>query len=1035
MTISVIIASTNTFFIDGIRSILEGKISVAGQCTEQSETALNNCVEESNPDVIILDIESCTEGCLNLIQLVSGEKSSPKVIGIADELSADEVRNLARRGINGLIHKNKLSQTLVNGVHEVVEGVHYFSPTYGDFRDSDIDAGELGQPLYDFVLRTKLTPPQIYAEQVIRTEQIDKLELGIAKPMSLVSAPAGYGKSETVAQWIKNTTAINCWISLDDEHNDLRVFLNYLVAGLDRMIENIVPQTAVMAAAGDMPPVRAIAYSLINELDLIEENFVIVLDDFHLITNRKVHELIDEILTYPPQQQHLCIITRRDPPLKLHGLLAKGRLHEIRMKDLAFTEKEIVQLFENLLKVKLDKDTAHTLKQKTEGWIVALRMASFLVQDANKKNEILSEFRGDIYSLSKYMLEEILMKQPAEFQELLMKASLLDRFCAELIDKISHGSGPQGEEFIRWLTETNLFIISLDYQQEWYRFHHLIQDFLHGFFKNNANSAKLVKTHMLASQWLEQNGYIEEAINQAVKAKQYDEAGRIIERHRSEELDNDRWYVVHRWLQKLPKEQLNGPPMLLSAAWASYENFQFAQMFEYLELAKAALNDSKEHVILWGEWNLLMGLLTFWSGDAPHALEHFDSANEQLEDKEDLATGMLKLHMGMARGVTGKFDLAIHELEGQMSESKGQPVYMTRLHAGLFYNSMFAGKLANAKSGIQGVVSISKKSGIIYTQSMAYCMEATAWFCGNQLEEALALYEQLQQNRYIIHKGTAIDALAASVISYELLGRPDEADATLKRLIGFVEELNDPAYQLLADSCVARLAVLRGDIEQAMIWQERITTDVIFAGLFIWIEVPQLTKARVLIKEGSASSLKKAGELLSKIEETAISFNLVNHQIEVATLQLVLAVKLNDKKLIGDSLEKALALAEPGNWLRPFVEWSDELLPVLDRFNSGLESSNFLLRVVEGMKERSTPHIKKIKQEIKSTTSEQGELLSVRELEVVRLIDQGFRNQEIADEIFVSVGTVKKHIYRIGKKWNLHSRITIVQRAKELDYI
>jgi len=886
------------------------------------------------------------------------------------------------------------------------------------------------------MLKTKLHSPAIFNEQVMRSGLIKKLELGLEKPMSLVSAPAGYGKSQTVSQWLQETTATSCWISLDEEDNDFRVFLQYLVAALHTAVPNCVPLTETISTAGDLPPIKTIAHTLINELDEVDESVILVLDDYHLIKENSIHELIDELLVYPPQCLHVCIVTRRDPPLKLNRLLAQSRMVEVRMRDLAFSTAEIKELYQNVFNESINEETANSLKNKTEGWIVALRMASLLTTHASGPNQVFTEFSGDVYAFSQYMLQEILEKQPAEFQETLFKVSLLDKFNAELVSALPQITAKKAQSFMDWLREINLFIIPLDQQNNYFRFHHLIQEFLQRMASKRITQDDVVDIHTSAAIWYEQNEFIEYAIRHMLKAHKVAEVSKIIIRNRLSELYKDNWYVVQRWLGKLPPSEMNEPNLLLSACWPAYENIQFELVGSLLQQAELLLKNNQESA-LYGEWNLISGLLQFWSGNCDQAMTHFEQAKVLLPEEENLFTGMVNLHIAMARTVSGKMELAITELKQQIQQSEGHAVYETRLYAGLYYSNMFAGNLAQAKQYGNKAKTIGAKNDLHYTHAMGVCMKAMACFCANQLEDAIGLLKIAEQKRFILHKGTAIDAMAAKVIAYEIQNQPKEADATLKTLKAFTSELNQDAYTIISNSCEMRLLSMRNKLEKAMEWQSFLEQTPVFASLFIWIEVPRLTQVRVLLRESSEKSLDKATMILAEVNEIAKRYYLVNHQIEIAVLKVVLLTKRGMLTEAAKALDIALQLSEPGHWIRPYLEWKSELYPLLAEVCSDKGAPYFYKLLLESLNKSMGTQSNELSVQVKPVemAEDNEEQLSVREIDVVRLMSQGFRNKEIADTLFISVGTVKKHIYNIGQKWELNNRIAISRRATELSYI
>ncbi|MGB5690961.1 MAG: LuxR C-terminal-related transcriptional regulator, partial [Flavobacteriaceae bacterium] len=356
---------------------------------------------------------------------------------------------------------------------------------------------------------------------------------------------------------------------------------------------------------------------------------------------------------------------------------------------------------------------------------------------------------------------------------------------------------------------------------------------------------------------------------------------------------------------------------------------------------------------------------------------------------------------------------------------------------GLYYNNMFAGNLARAKRNGHKVKTIGAKNDLHYTHAMGVCQEAMACFCANQLEDAIGLLKIAEQKRFILHKGTAIDAMAAKVIAHEIQNQPKEADATLKTLKAFTAELNQDAYAIVSSSCEMRLLSMRNKMEKAMKWQSLLEQTPIFASLFIWIEVPRLTQVRVLLRASSEKSLDKATMILAEVNEIAKHYHLINHQIEIAVLKVVLLIKRGMLTEAAKALDIALLLSEPGHWIRPYLEWKSELYPLLTEVCSHKGVPYFYKLLLKSLNKSMGTKSNELAAQVKPVemAEDNEEQLSVREIDVVRLMSQGFRNKEIADTLFISVGTVKKHIYNIGQKWELHNRIAISRRATELSYV
>ena len=887
------------------------------------------------------------------------------------------------------------------------------------------------------ILQTKLHAPVISGDQIFRDKIIDKLETNIEKRLSLISAPAGYGKSQTVAQWVERSSAKSAWISLDEEHNDLRVFLSYFIAAIENVFPNTLAETNLLLSAGKLPPVRRIAYTIINELDAIEDNFILVLDDYHRIKEKEIHNLLDEILSYPPQNLHISIVSRKDPPLNLNNLLVNGRMIELRMQDLAFSEDEIRLLFKKTVNVDLDQSSIAMLQAKTEGWIVALRMATLLSEDNSNTEQLMVGFQGGSHSLSIYLLDEIIEKQSDQVQRTMLIASLLNRFNVELIDRMivlnKDEDKIDGEYFIQWLLQSNLFLIPLDKSGTWYRFHHLIQKLLFGLFKDKFGLEKVNAFREAASVWFENKGFIEESLEYMLAAQNTTKVFAIIQRHRLNFLNKDLWYVVANWAAKLPPENNTDPDLVLAKTWGAYENFQLDQLLPLLEELPTVLNDSKKHQSYWGEWHLMQGLLEFWSGNANGGIQQLKKAKELLPEGENLCNGMLILHHGMATTLNGEYDLSSKELTAHLQKSTSDPVYITRLMAGLFYINQFDGNLKISIQTAQDIQELASSKKIIYTEAMAACMEITARFCMYNFDQSKDLFNKAIKYRYILHTRTALDAMAAIVIANELQAKTDEANSALQALENFTKELGNTAHDMLLFSASGRLALLRNNISSAMAWAQNIEEEVSFANLFCWVEIPLLTKARIFIAEGSIHNLQRARVILNDLKQAAASYHLNNHLIEILVLECVLYNKQDMEVESEASLREAIALASAKQWLRPFVEAGEEILPLLKKLEPNPSYKSFVENVVSkiSLKHHFPPESEKEQLKKPSANSD----LSAREHEVVQLLAQGLRYKEMSAELFISEGTIKRHVYNICQKWEVPNRFTLIDKAKELSLL
>lgn len=1035
--IEVLIVDDNQVFRNAISALLEteSNIVVVGESMDGSE-AIEHVVTKK-PSIVIMDISMPNMDGIEATKLILNSNPNVKILALSIHKGKRFVKSMLNAGASGYLLKDNAADELIRAIRKIAKGDIYLDSAITSIVLNKIEE----TPKHMAVLQTKLHRPPVTEDVLIRSRIIQTLESKKELPFSLISAPAGFGKSMAVSQWLDQTDNLYAWVSLDDDHNDLRTFLNYLKSAIEKIFPNVLEELSNYLSTGILPPIKILSYAVINDLDTIQQNFILAFDDYHKINNQQIHEFVNILLSYPPEHMHFCMITRIDPPLNLNKLMANNRMHEVRMSDLSFTHEEISALFLKLNKSDLNPKIAEAFFNKTEGWIVSLRMAFLNVQKSEDAAEVLDSLKVDSYSLSLYLLEEVLKKQPKEIQKLLLKTAALDRFSGELIDAISGEDTTEenkftGEQFIEWLIQGNLFIIPLDDERKWFRFHHLIQELLESRLEKDIKVDQIKEVHERAGGWFAEHQFIEEAITHKLAAGNPKEACEIIENNRKAELDNDNWSVVQKWLKIIPENQkVNSVNLLLAEAWVAYQNFQLEKMDVILRQVFSILDTQAKNEEVLGEAHLLCGMLTVLVGNGVLALEHLEKANYFLPNNYKLISGTLHLHEALGRSMIGQKEEALVKLKQQIAENHKNPIYVTRLLGGLFYVNQFAGYLPSAIEGAQRAQNASKNLDMIYTNVMSACMEGTALFSAYRLEEALKIFEQISEYRFSLHVATALDAMAGKTITLQLLNQPKEADKSLKFLRDFEKTSNASAHLPISASCSARLALLRGDISSAMEWEKTIQEKPGYANTFVWVEVPILTQIRVLLFKDSVDSLIKASSLLDEFLEVTRNLHLYNQIIEALVLKTLVYYKQNKTEEALKVLEDAVLLAKPGQYIRPFIEVGIEMKALLQQLPENELIKGFINELLECYPSQNNNNQAVINKLELNTTEDLISVITVRETEIIQMLAKGLRNKEIAETIFVAEGTVKKHIYNICQKWNVNSRIHLLKIARELGII
>ncbi|MFN2234663.1 MAG: hypothetical protein ACK2U1_10560, partial [Anaerolineales bacterium] len=433
-----------------------------------------------------------------------------------------------------------------------------------------------------FLIQTKLNRPSLPADMVYRARLTEWLKRHQRRPLTLVSAPAGYGKSTLISCWLSTVDCPTAWVSLDLYDNQLGHFLSYLLAAIQTIYPNALRETQTFLTVTPQPSTADLARTLTHELSQIEEPFILVLDDYHLIESQAVHDLLNEVLAYPPSSFHLVLSTRMDPPLPLIHMRAKNQITEIRIQDLRFTQEETQKLLNEMLGTAIDPKEVSQMNAQAEGWVTGLRLAALASSHRIGVSAVPGEFSARNRYVSEYLFNEILERQSDTLSNCMLKTSILNRFCADLCEAIcisetqpapnrSSLADFSGVGFLEWLQNANLFIIPLDDQREWFRYHHLFQDFLQQQLAQRFAPDEVVEFHAAAGRWYAQNGWIEEALNHFLKANDTSDAIELIANHRYKLMNEARWQVLDNWSQLFPDEVTQSSPELwMLKTWLGY---------------------------------------------------------------------------------------------------------------------------------------------------------------------------------------------------------------------------------------------------------------------------------------------------------------------------------------------------------------------------------------------------------------------------------------------------------------------------------
>jgi LuxR family maltose regulon positive regulatory protein len=707
------------------------------------------------------------------------------------------------------------------------------------------------------------------------------------------------------------------------------------------------------------------------------------------------------------------------------------------------------------------------LEKEMEGWIVGLHLLGLLLRDQTDPETFLIGLHGGFQHVHDYLLEEVLSRQPATVRDCLLRISLVDRFCAPLVEAVCLPDGDPaaqaitGAEFIQNIQRDNLFVISLDSQGQWFRYHHLFQDLLLGQLERERNPQEICACQARASAWFESQGLITESIKHAVAAGDELRAADIVERYRDHEFTADRWYVVQQWLAMLPHDiKRERPKLMLTEAWIATLRHQLARVSKILDQVESLLPGDTEDPTVSGELAFLLGYSEYFAGQAERSRQHLEEAVSQLSGTKTPLLSEAELMLGLARCMAGQNERAVRALEDRIDEvdsSEGQQ--LSRLIASLAFIQLVSGHMPRARVEAQRLQRVAKKFKMSLTEAWSSYMWACTHLHTGEFETASRHFADAVERRYVLEPRAAVDAMAGLALTQQFLRLDNEVRETIVHLREFALELNERQYLSVARSCQARVSLLRGDLTPAIEWTRSSSDPPVPSGLFMWLEAPPITRARVLIAAGSERSLEQADALLREIRQVSEACRFTCQAIEVAVLQSLSLQKQGHDDEAFAVLKDAVTLAEPGGWVRPFVELgpqSAELLRRLRTQNVALELVDRLLEALPERQPKAAPDTSVAEsmlssisnpnrpiaagpthaesQPVDATASHLSlvESLTNRELDVLKLLAERLYDKEIAKNLSISVHTVRSHVKHIFEKLHVAGRRQAVLKAEEL---
>ncbi|MEI2691705.1 MAG: LuxR C-terminal-related transcriptional regulator [Anaerolineae bacterium] len=935
------------------------------------------------------------------------------------------------------------------------------------------------------LITTKLHRPLASGDPVARPRLFALLDRGLAGPLTLVCAAAGFGKSTLVSSWLaenderetlngdagmtgaaglhRSSSSVqhssfpthhfpSAWLSLDQNDSDLLVFLSYLTAALRSIYPDACSQTHKLTSARQQPPLDELATALINDLTLLPGPCVLVLDDYSSIQDDAVSELLSRLFQHWPKSLRLVLIARYSPPLPLARLRAQGQVVEIRSRDLRFTRAEIAAYLGKASPAPLSPLTLDLMERRTEGWIAGLQLATLSIQGQPNYEAALAatwDGQGADAGTVEYLADEVLSRQPPAIQTFLLKTSIVDRFCAPLCEALVGAEDPEcvARECIDWIERASLFVNALDRQQEWYRYHHLFQGMLQQRLVERWGPDEVNRLLGSAARWFAARGYNDEALRYALAANDQELAARLMQQGLHDVLNRDDRPELERWLRLLPPAFVERQPWLLMIrAWSQSWAWQLDAVARTLDQVEALLGGQAgeglsdlpavNRQLLRGQIAGLRGQEAYLDSRFAQSVDYCRESLDLLPASWKFAHGGFTIYLALGMQALGQGNAAEQFLLEQYTACRDQTdAYALRLLQALSFCYLQEGRLELVRQSAWELLQQATRGGLPVVQGWAHYFLARVAYQWNDLDLAGQHFAELVEKRYIVQAHAARNGMIGLAQVQAVQGDFGRAWQTWQQLSQFDLDLtgheSDEARALRA-----RLLLMQGDLAGAGRWADAFTAPLSDRPL-IWIQHPHITKARILLARRGQADLPEALQIADAYCALASRTHNVRSQI---TGLLVRALVLNAQGQVSASLaavQQASELARLGGSVRVFVDLGAAMPALLRQLDGADAAGDYRQRILaafpdDGQDALARSAAAPLMHPGAQRAAGLMEPLTMREREILLLLREPLSGKEIARKLFITTATLKRHTANIYGKLDVHGRWDAVAVAEAL---
>jgi LuxR family maltose regulon positive regulatory protein len=903
------------------------------------------------------------------------------------------------------------------------------------------------------LLRTKLHVPVPRADPaaslVPRPHLLERLNAGLPGKLTLLCAPAGFGKTTLVGDWLAHVHRPAAWLSLDEDDNDLARFLTYVIAAVQTIWPEVGTAVLALLQSSPLPGSHTLLTLLLNDLAAVPQPFILVLDDYHTIETDAIDQALTFFIDHLPPTVHLVVTSRVDPNLPLARLRANGQVNELRSADLRFTPAETAQFLEHIAGLSLTAAEVAALDRRTEGWVAGLQMTALSLRhrEAITVAQFIEDFSGSHRYIMDYLVDEVLRQQPAEVQTFLLYTSILDRLCGPLCEALLRGGEALGsgqdvdlppvapdarraQELLAYLEHANLFITPLDDQRQWYRYHHLFAELLRHRLQQTYPD-QVATLHLRASHWYERTGFPGPAVQHALAARAFGRAATLVEQVALAMIQRSDLARLLAWLDALPDEEVEARPRLaLYYAWDLFLSGQIKQAAARLEAVEAGLeaDAAKRTPEVQAHIAAMRAYLAREIGDLATTIALSRQALAHLPEQDTLLRAMVTINLAIAHYLLGEFEPASQLLTATIATGQ-----TAQLIASLSAIYLYA-QLLRAQGSLQQALQLCQEGLALVARQGWHNLPAVGFVYvafGDLLRERNELSTAAEYLEKGIKLGQEGGHSHIMIIGHVWLawlrhtqGDVTASQAAIRAALQVIQQHQVSHFWSLPPAACyqARLWLAQGNLAATSRWAQasglnQDDNPVTYLPVTYLNEVENLTLARLLIAQGH---LEAAETLLRRLHQAAAAAGRGGSLIEILILQALTCAAQHRGEEALAALGQALSLAEPEGFVRIFL---DEGAPMVELLRQA---------VARGMHAAYALHLLQTLGETAPAPQPLIDPLSERELDVLRRVAAGYSNHEIAQDLVVADSTVKRHISNIYGKLAVGSRTQAVAKAREL---